>query len=707
MGRRGMRATLLAALALAALPPAAAAAAAPFGHACAAQDGVRLCTGERVPTFDGVPLDVDVTLPPEGDGPFPTIVMLHGYGGSKANYQASSPEGDGGTTYHWNSNHFARRGYAVVNYSARGFGESCGRVDSRGHPGCAKGWIHLAHQDFEARDTQHLLGLLVDQGVARAEALGATGISYGGGQTLELAYQRWTSPGGTSLKLAAAYPRWLWSDLVNSLLPNGRYLDFRNSSASESREPLGVPIQSYIAGLYALGNATGFYAPPGADPSADVTLWFARVNAGEPYGADARAIADEIHAHHQGFGLGGGFLTPAPLLLHGGWTDDLFPSSEPLRIYNEVRAADRGAPVSLQLADLGHARGSNKPDADKVLNDAGSAFFDHYLKGEPGGPAPGSVTAFLQTCPQDAPAGPPVRAASWPEIHPGAVTFGDPRAQTVSSAGGNPATAQAMDPISGGGDACRSVAGEAAPGTANYSGTATSGYTLIGRPTIIADIEASGPHGQLAARLWDVAPDGRQVLVTRGVYRLLDDQKGSITFQLNGNGYRFAAGHAPKLELLGRDQPYLRPSNGEFSVRVANLKALLPVLEHPGSRPGIGALPPGLQAFGRRRARLETRSRLSRGHVLTTTGRLRRPAGLSRSDACRGRVTVRVRAGRRTISARRASVRTRSCRFASRVRFGRPSRFGAARRLIVRARFGGNAVLLPATAKPRRIRLRR
>ena len=69
-----------------------------------------------------------------------------------------------------------------MNSSARGFGRSCGMPDSRA-AGCSRGWIHLADQRYEARDTQCLLGLLVDQRVAQANAIGVTGISYGGGQT--------------------------------------------------------------------------------------------------------------------------------------------------------------------------------------------------------------------------------------------------------------------------------------------------------------------------------------------------------------------------------------------------------------------------------------------------------------------------------------------------------------------------------------------
>jgi len=47
------------------------------------QQGVQFCSGDltnRIETFDGVPLDTNVTLPPASmDGPFPLIVDLHGW----------------------------------------------------------------------------------------------------------------------------------------------------------------------------------------------------------------------------------------------------------------------------------------------------------------------------------------------------------------------------------------------------------------------------------------------------------------------------------------------------------------------------------------------------------------------------------------------------------------------------------------------------
>src|SRR5919112_4025852 len=111
MGGRILVAALAAAFAL----PAPALAAGPLGLDCAPKGGVRFCEGngstQRVATFDGVPLDADVTLPAAGDGPFPTIVMLHGWGGSKTSFESSSPGGGYSNTF------FARRGYAVLNYT--------------------------------------------------------------------------------------------------------------------------------------------------------------------------------------------------------------------------------------------------------------------------------------------------------------------------------------------------------------------------------------------------------------------------------------------------------------------------------------------------------------------------------------------------------------------------------------------------------------
>ena len=51
---------------------------------------------------------------------------------------------------------------------------------------------------------------------------------------------------------------------------------------------------------------------------------------------------------------------------------------------------------------------------------------------------------------------------------------------------------------------------------------------------------------------------------------------GPIVFQLHGNGYEFPAGDTVKFQLLGRDTPYYRASNGVFSIEATNVTVSLP-----------------------------------------------------------------------------------------------------------------------------------
>jgi predicted acyl esterase len=561
---------------------------APFGHPCKAEDGVRFCPTSsleaRVPSFDGVPLDADVTLPAAGEGPWPTIVMLHGWSGSKTSFEATTPQGDGNETYDYNNVYYAQHGYAVLNYSARGWGDSCGSIESRAASGCAEGSIRLADQRYEARDTQYLLGLLADEKVVKPTDIGVTGISYGGGQSIELAFLKnrvrlpggelepWRSPKGKAMAITAAYPRWPWSDLVNALEPNGRFLDTEVAPFGQSYEPIGVEIQSYVTGLLAEGEAGGYVAPPGVDPEADLPEWYALVNAGEPYVIESEAVAQQIYDYHSGISLSG---APAPMLLQSGWTDELFPPEQSLRAYN--RALAQHSYAALQIGDLGHSRGSNKTNEDRAFQEQAAAFFAYRLHREGAEPRSGSVTAYTTTCPESEPAGGPYNAIKWSKLHPHAVTFGSSAAQTFTSVGGSPAIAAEFDPIAGTSEACKSVSAETEPDTANYT-TTSNGFTLMGMPTVTANVAVTGLYGEIAARLWDVTPGGEQRLVSRGIYRLGEGQQGQITFQLHGNGYTFSAGDTVKLQLLGRDAPYYRASNGTFSIEVKSLSATLPTL---------------------------------------------------------------------------------------------------------------------------------
>lgn len=150
-----------------------------------------------VPGFDGMPFSVDVTLPCGSDRALPTVVMAHGWTDDKSLWQETGKsdrvvsESRPAANSRWNNIWFASRGYAVVNYTARGWHDSCGpstpgATPLSPAPQCAgyEYWIHLDDKRWEVRDAQWLAGGLVQSGLADPDRLAITGGSYGGGPAL-------------------------------------------------------------------------------------------------------------------------------------------------------------------------------------------------------------------------------------------------------------------------------------------------------------------------------------------------------------------------------------------------------------------------------------------------------------------------------------------------------------------------------------------
>jgi hypothetical protein len=528
-------------------------------------------------------------------------------------------------------------GYAVFSMSDRGWGNSCGGTDpKRLQPVCLSGYNHLMDTRFEVRDAQEVFESLADEGASGAtsgeglidpQKIGSAGGSYGGGISMALGALKnrkmikvsqtqdqlvaWQSPGGKSMRIAAAQPDIPWTDMAYSLQPNGHTLDYVADAPYLQRGRIGVLKQSFVAGLYATGLTSSNYAPPGVDPDADLTQWFTAINAGEPYDQNPLSadIADEITKHHSSYYIDDS-TAPAPLLISNGWTDDLFPPDEAIRFYNRTRTNYPSTPISLMFSDHGHQRGQNKiPDAT-FRNGQRHKWFDYYIKGTGSQPYLG-VQTLTQTC--SGPSGgatgdfddpntdQPFRATSWAKLAKGEVRFTGSAQQVISPAATD-TVGQSFDPITGGG-ACASASSADQTGTATYRLPAApaGGYTLMGSPTIIADINSPGPNSQIAARLLDVN-GSNETLVARGLYRP-DINTGTATthqvFQLHPNGWKFQPGHVAKLELLPADQPYARNSNGQLPVTVNNLELRLPVLENGGTGPidfpAPKVVPPGYE----------------------------------------------------------------------------------------------------------------
>jgi predicted acyl esterase len=589
----------LVAAALASTSPAAASVPSVYGGdlACVVQPAngsVRFCSGATTTWDAQTKIDVNVILPPEPssspDGPYPLIGDFHGWGGEKIGIEAQT-EG------------WAKSGYAVFSMSDRGWGKSCGGEDPEKaavNPPCAHGYNHLMDDRYEVRDAQYLISVLADEGIAQPQKIGATGMSYGGGISMALAALRnrvmlpdgslipWESPEGKPMRIAAAVPQWPWTDLAYSLMPNGRTLDYVADSpylGPTGSAPIGVEKLSYVSGLFGTGLAKSNYAAPGTDPGADLVSWYGLINAGEPYDQNpaAQSVLAELTAHHSSYYIDHS-QPPAPLLIQSGWNDDLFPPDEAIRFYNRTRSQYPGNPISLFFIDDGHARSQNKAADVKAFQARQKAWFDYYLKGV--GAAPGSsATALTTTC--GAPSEGPYVANDWKSLAPGEIRFQSAAPQTVVPGSGDPTIASTFDPIAGKG-ACAGASGADQPGVASYRLPAvpSAGFTLLGSPTIIADIGSPGSESELAARLLDVSPGGTETLIARGLLRP-GPGGARMVFQLHPQAYRFASGEVPKLELLPSDNPYARQSNAQAPITVSNLELRLPVHEGPGSLGGV------------------------------------------------------------------------------------------------------------------------
>jgi X-Pro dipeptidyl-peptidase C-terminal non-catalytic domain/X-Pro dipeptidyl-peptidase (S15 family) len=607
------RAVLCIAVALAAPSAAQASGPQPFGHSCTLEStGVRFCptpaptstSDQRVRSWDGAPLQVDVTLPATGNGPWPTIVMLPGYGGSDGVSWEASTDSSGGNEGDGFSNvSFAKQGYAVVTMNFRGVGYSCGPPYAATVTGdisrtldagpCRNVAFEFGDQRYDARDVQWVLGLLVDQGIAKAKALGVTGESLGSLVTLELAllYNRirllngkfapWKSPNGVRLHISAAYPFWAVADLMDGVVPNGRFLSFKPKTAVDDDTPVGAIKLSAPLGIAgeAPEDVSSVPSSDGFDLFADGA--FAELAA--PDGPGASWLINQIRDYHQSVGMpiGSGV---SPLLVEDGWDDLLVNgAAQALRLVDYLKDAAPRAKVALQLADVGHAVSHDKAADLAALDQQGTAFLNHYLQGRSGGPKPGSVTAYTSTCPASAPSAGPYVAKGMAALDPGAVRFSSAPSQTVAS-GGDPSIGPQLDPIIGTAEQsvpnadpqCQTFNAVNWPGTAVYTHPVSQTFTMLGLPTMRMHVATVGDDGQIDARLWDVAPDGSETYVSSGVYALTNNQTGTITWQMWGGGHTFQKGDTIRVELLAEDVPLERPSPSPFALSVSNFTIELP-----------------------------------------------------------------------------------------------------------------------------------
>jgi hypothetical protein len=567
------------------------------------------------PSFDGLPMSVDVTIPCDAGGPIPLVTMAHGWTDDKTIWEETgrsdtvSSEFRRGSNHHWNNIWFASRGYAVLNYTARGWHDSCGpRAPGAVSPVLPASqclaydyWIHMSDQRWEVRDTAWLTGALVDDGVANPERLAITGGSYGGGTVVMNAVLGdrivcggaavppelgpdpcdraadgetvpWTTRDGTPLRWRVALPLYTWSDVIQVLLPNGRGSDGVLSPDGHHADPVGIPLESYLPALYAAGQplGNGFYAPPGVDETSDITLLTARSLVGNPFRYADPLVANGIHqfrTYKSAVGIEPS--TRIPIFWVQGFTDPLFTAFESIQTANRLRAFDPAYPIKLFFGDLGHDYAAERVDEWDAAHELMNAFLDHYLADAGPGPA-FDVTAAVTRCLNPEAPMELATASDWRSLHSRLEVF-EGTASGISSSAVLDEAGLATDPVTM----------ATLPGPQSYKGcrimrpvlpasnsvpfsfSTSDGLTLLGGPVVDLTYTTTAPDTELNVRLWDVAPDGRQALVTRGTYRSLDGPGTDLRarFQIAPTGYRFAPGHTIKLEVTANDAPYRQPSN--------------------------------------------------------------------------------------------------------------------------------------------------
>jgi predicted acyl esterase len=555
------------------------------------------CSGFLASDVDGTALDITVTVPPvttlpPGVTAHPVVAYVHGYGGSKTSDSSYDDM-------------LASHGFVVLRHSTRGFGNSYGQVN-------------LSDINVEVADLRSLIGQLVDAAPAlgfevNPDAVAVGGASYGGGHSwLAAVTPRFTSPRNkTPIRIRTVVPIASWTDLLAALRPNGR--------PENSIDTPGFFKLSFLQALF-IGGCKPLFPDCENYPEYfwewDTYGLTTEPNNSPPIGS---AMVDGLAGYRSVFWqqdfwkavrANKGTAEQLPILLIQGWTDDLFPLPEALRMYQNLRSIDPNYPVAAYLGDIGHPRAANKPAEIDYALQLLLSWLDFYLNGVGtpsstcGAAAPQLRCDVLAAITRSGAGFDPndvIEASSYEALSTAtaAVKFGgsatitfdpanfsgyfaDPVVITGCEEFGSSCTAPAPDVIPG--DVATYTA--RASDLAASAGVSAPSFLIAGQPIVTFTATSAAPRIQLDARLYDVKPDGTRLLVTRGTFTvdagytaIPPPSIGSADVKLvtYGNLWQVGTDDLVQLELTNVDTPYIEPSRIPSVTTLSNVKLTVPV----------------------------------------------------------------------------------------------------------------------------------
>ncbi|GAA2647463.1 alpha/beta fold hydrolase [Paractinoplanes durhamensis] len=509
---------------------------------------------------ESVDLDARLYLPRDRSGKVPAVLLAHGFGGTKDSVSDNAEE-------------LADRGYAVLTWTAQGFGRSGGQ-------------IHLDSPDYEVRDAQGLLDWLAARPEIQLDATGdprvaVVGGSYGGALALLLA--------GQDARVDTIVPSITWNDLTKVFLQQ-----------SADTTATGVFKKGW-AGLY-FGNGAASLLPDqpvqkNEDPAcgrfaADVCAAYLSL---ATTGTADQATLDLLRKSSPATVLS---KIKAPTLLIQGEVDTLFPLSE--ADANAKGIAATGTPVRVAWFTGGHDGGAGpQTDQDRVKY-LTVQWLDHYLKGE--GDAPSDSFTYSRVAGFSALDRGLVTNGYSTEAYPSLSGTGSTQVSLEGSAqpianppNGNPAALSSLPGT--GGRLSELLGGVAAdiPGQyATFESTPVTGaIEVAGAPSI--QLRAASPTGEATVfvKLYDVDESGAETLSAGLVapVRLTGlptsiEQAQPVTVTLPAIVRRIDSGHTVRIVVATSDQAFLTPAKPvTYTVAAGSTLTLPTVVGTPIANP--------------------------------------------------------------------------------------------------------------------------